>query len=396
MASRSSDFPPSAPEDLTEAAGEPGSGTPPAFDPSLYPATYRSSAGAGLAFFLVFVGYALLTLVGRGHLLRVHSSAVWIFALAVLGLVTLLALDFIFGHITLHADRIERSGLIGRKVMRRTDIAGSRLEGLFRIRCLIHKDSPASSLALPFGAQKDAAWNAWMDAIPDLDAIDEEKVLSDIKKYPKLGASSQEREIGWSNANKVARICVWMTFAAMLLVFVPALSAFAVTVPIVTPWIALRNIKRYGLTFSSIQRNPAIGNILTIFSASAALGVFGAIYPPSRGVLTMPQEAMHIHFLIAGPAFGLVLLVPMLRVILSKSQWRDLPARVAAEVFLVPWMVLFAWCYGIGTALEINTLFDFSKPVLHTSATLIGGSWGCLQVHAGLLYAWSVLVPCQN
>ena len=156
-------------------------------------------------------------------------------------------------------------------------------------------------------------------------------------------------------------------------------------------------VTEYKAVRADIQLDPAkpcYRKYFNYFLASAALGVFGAIYPPSRGVLTMPQEAMHIHFLIQA-AFGLVLLVPMLRVILSKSQWRDLPARVAAGAF-VRWMVLFAWCYGIRTALEINTLFDFSKPVLHTSATLIGGSWGCLQVHAGLLYAWSVLVPCQN
>lgn len=356
---------------------------------------YRSSAGAGLAFFLIYIGFALFTLVGRGHLLRVHSLGVWIFALAVLGLVTLIALDFMFGHVTLRADRIERRGLIGRKVMQRTDIAGTRLEGLFRIKCLVHKDNPASSLALPFGVKGDAAWDAWMAFVPDLDALDEVKVLTDTRRYPKLGATPEERELRWRHANRLARICVWATAAAIPLVFVPSLSPFAATVLIVTPWIALLNIWRYGLIFSSARRNPAIGNALTLFFASAALGVFGGIYLPSLGVLFFPQGAQ-IHFLIAGPSSGLILFVPMLRVILSKAQWKDLPTRVTAGVFLVPSMILTAWGYGVGAALEINTLFDFHKPALQTSTTVIMGSWGCVQSHAGLLYPWSILMPCLN
>ncbi len=340
---------------------------PPAFDPSLYPVTYRSSASAGLAFFLAVIGYFLFTVIGRGHLLLSHSSGVWTFVL-MLGVVILTTLSFICARITLYADRIERKTWFGTQVMQRSDIAGMRLETLFSIPSLIHKEHYVYPFRLPKGIKNDAAWNAWFAFVPDLDALDEKKILADEKGYPKLGTTLQQRERRWETANKLAMICGSATVAAMLLVFVRFVSPFAAAILIVTPWITLANMNLYGVRFDSAKRNPLFGNSLTLMFSGIGLAIFGLLYPTMPGGFFIPQETKYFLYFVAGPACGLFVFVATLRVVFSKSQWKDSPWRITAGVFLIPLMMLFDWGYGIGTAMEIN-LISSRPPSFHSNNT---------------------------
>jgi hypothetical protein len=288
-----------------------------------------------------------------------------------LGLVILLALDSICARITLYADRIERTTWFGKKTLQREDIEGLRLMGRYNIPSLIYKDNADYPFPLPTGIKKDAAWNAWMASVPDLDALDEKKILNDAADYPSLGATADEREHRWSITNKLASICQGTAFIAMLLVFGPHLAPFAAGVLIVTPWIALANMKFYGVAFNSAQKNPAVGNSITLITAGMGLGIFGAIYPLSSALSVttpffFPQGAAHILYLMAGPACGLILFVPTVLIVFSASQWKDNGARIEWGLLIVPFLALFDWGYGVGTALEINTVIDQSKPALYT------------------------------
>jgi len=305
------------------------------------------------------IGYFSFAALGRGHFIRGASLHNWAFFFICLGIVIVITLTLIKTRITLYTDCIERKTWFGKEVMRRSDIKGLRVEGLFKISSLKHKEIAAFSFALPKGIEKDTAWDAWMASVPDLDALDEIKILADEIGYPRLGTTPQQRVNRWELANNLARICVWVAFAAMILVFVPYLSPFAAAALIVVPWIVLYNMTQYGVTFNSGGRNPLSGNALSLFISGVALGVFGALYPEMPGVPFIPPETKRTLYFVAGPACGLVLLLPTIRVVFSKSQWKDLPSRVTAAVFLVPWMVFLAWGYGIGTALEIKTISGY-------------------------------------
>ena len=336
---------------------------PPAFDPSIYPVTYRSSASAGLAFFLAVIGYFLFTVEGRGHLLSNHTSGEWTFVFLMLGFAILMTLSFIRARITLYADRIESKTWFGKQAMQRSDIAGMRSETLFSIPSIIHKEQYVYPFRLPKGIKKDAAWNAWFASVPDLDALDEEKILADEKGYPRLGTAPQQREHSWEIANKLAMICGSATVAAMLLVFVPYVSPFAAAMLIITPWIALANMNIYECDSLLHKRNPLLGNSFTLMFSGIGLAMFGALYPTMLGGFFISQKTKHFLYFEAGPACGLVLFVATLHVVFSKSQWKDSPWRITAGVFLVPLMMLFDWGYGIGTAIRNQHDFKYTAIV---------------------------------
>lgn len=77
-----------------------------------------------------------------------------------MGIVTVITLNLIKTRITLYADCIERKTWFGKEVMRLSDIKGLRVEGLFKVSSLKHKEIAAFSFALPKGIEKDAAWDA--------------------------------------------------------------------------------------------------------------------------------------------------------------------------------------------------------------------------------------------
>jgi hypothetical protein len=333
---------------------------PPAFDPFLYPATYRPSVIARVVSLLAIPGIFSLHAIGRGHLIQNGSSWHWGMFFVLLGFAILAALNFISERIILYADRIESKACLGKRVMRRGDIEGLRSAGVLQTTYLYHTDNPTISFSIPYWIEKDAAWKAWIVSVPDLDALDEKKILADEKGYPRLGTTSQQRERNWDITNKSAMICCWTTIVMLPVVLVPYLSLFAAAVLIIIPWIVLANMHLYGVIFSTVRaRNPITGNSITLIFSGMGLGLFGLFLSGMPGAYYVPQEGRQILLYIAGPACGLILLVPTLRVFFSKSQWRDTPTRIPIGILLAPWMVLFDWGYGIGTAFAIKTMSGY-------------------------------------
>ncbi len=132
---------------------------PPAFDPSLYPATFRPSVTARVATFLAIPIIFSFHAIGRGHLIHNGSSWHWKMFFVMLGFAILAALNFISERIILYADRIESKAWLGRRVMRRGDVKGLRSVGLRKTTYLYHKDNPTLSFSIPYWIKKDAAWN---------------------------------------------------------------------------------------------------------------------------------------------------------------------------------------------------------------------------------------------
>ena len=152
--------------------------TPPAFDPTLYPATYHSSIGAGVGLVLAVTASFLLAAFARAHLSLNSSFGIKLFNLALLGIVVLIALDSACARITLYVNRIESKTWFGKRVMLRSDIEGVRLWGRFDIPSLIYKDNADYPFTLPKGIKEDIAWKAWMASVPDLDALDKSKSVN--------------------------------------------------------------------------------------------------------------------------------------------------------------------------------------------------------------------------
>jgi hypothetical protein len=140
-------------------------------DPSLYPASYRTSAWRGSLKILGFMALFLLSVLGRTHIID-RGVAPWVLVFIILMALFLLLtlINIIFAQITLYPDRIERVTWFGRKSMPRADVAKLQRRGLFKTPLLVSKRGAFEGILLPSGIKPDAAWETWMTVAQDGDA----------------------------------------------------------------------------------------------------------------------------------------------------------------------------------------------------------------------------------
>lgn len=151
-------------------------------NPSLYPASYRTSVWRGgikilgIMALLVAIILARSQIIGRGVAPWV---LVFIILLSLIFLVTIA--NITFARITLYPDRIDRVTWFGRKSMFRADVV--KLERrraliIFTVPLLISKRGLFEGVQLPTGIETDAAWEAWMTVAQDGDAMQTRNTLN--------------------------------------------------------------------------------------------------------------------------------------------------------------------------------------------------------------------------
>jgi hypothetical protein len=136
-------------------------------DPSLYPASYRTSVWKGglkmLGGMTLFWFYVL----GRTDMLWNGRVAPFTLLCAFFLLVVLI--NVTFAKVILYPDRIERITLFGTKTMLRDDVVKleRRRRSFFKSLYLVSKKGLFEGVLLPNGVEADAAWNAWMPIAQD-------------------------------------------------------------------------------------------------------------------------------------------------------------------------------------------------------------------------------------
>jgi hypothetical protein len=144
-------------------------------DPSLYPAIYRASIWKGAGRVVIPLFLLILSILGRGQILRVHSFGVIIFDLVLAIGIIIIFINISFARVILYPDRIERLTWFSKKTMRRSDVKGVRRYGLQRIPALVPKSEWDRPFQLPSSLKRDAAWDAWMTVAVDLDKQSKEE-----------------------------------------------------------------------------------------------------------------------------------------------------------------------------------------------------------------------------
>jgi hypothetical protein len=144
-------------------------------DPSLYPASYRTSVWRGVLRILVIMTLTLIVVLLQSHIIE-RGGPRWLLIAIVLGLLFFLVIlaNVTFGSVTLYPDHIERVTWFGKKSMLRADVvklARRRLFIVFPVPILVSRRGPLEGVQLPTGIEEDAAWEAWMTVARDTDAV---------------------------------------------------------------------------------------------------------------------------------------------------------------------------------------------------------------------------------
>jgi hypothetical protein len=148
-------------------------------DPSLYPASYRTSVWRGGLKILGIMTLVLVTILARTQIIdRGVAPSTLVFIILMLLFFLLTLVNGIFAQVTLYPDRIERVTWFGRKSMPRADVAKLERRGLFRIPILVSKKGLFEGIQLPSGIEADAAWEAWMTIAQDGDAVQARDALN--------------------------------------------------------------------------------------------------------------------------------------------------------------------------------------------------------------------------
>lgn len=178
--------------------------------PLLEPAAYPRRYGARL--YWKVVGAGLLV---AGLVLACFHVAGWF--TAALGLLCLI--DALRRELVLRVDAIEVQGLLRHRVVPRDHIEGWRtrpqVNGLRPSTCLVIDRAHGGDLRLDGAWQRDAAFDAWLTQLPDLDAADRDAAREAVLSDPNWGDA---RDVRWQHLERWQFFTRVAVYALMTLV----------------------------------------------------------------------------------------------------------------------------------------------------------------------------------
>ncbi|MGO9804290.1 MAG: hypothetical protein ACLPTM_04820 [Steroidobacteraceae bacterium] len=247
--------------------------------------------------------------------------------------------------VLLTQDGISVRWAIRTRQMNTADIAGRRLLRIQygqKITALYAKDAQRRELKIPTGVRADAAWDAWLQALPDLDAQQVRELEAEVAANPELGQTPEERLRRLAAARKLARTLNGVSYGAMLWVFLyPRPYELALLAAAALPWLAIvLAAKSHGLYRLDTQRNDA----------RPTLG--SAVLLPGLALLT--RALTDVGVLDIGRALTLAAAVAVLlswAALVSSGGWGG--RRVMALLLLG-----FSCAYGYGSVVLANREFD--------------------------------------
>jgi hypothetical protein len=162
--------------------------------------------------------------------------------------------------LVLTADAVEVHGAFRVRRMARADIAGRRTQALQygqQLTVLRSRDPRAPELKISQSMRTDATWNAWLAALPDLDAQAARDLEAEVAANPELGQTPEERLARLAAARKLARSATFVTYAvAAWAYFYPRPYGAALLAVAALPWLAIVLVARSrGLLRIDSQRN---------------------------------------------------------------------------------------------------------------------------------------------
>jgi hypothetical protein len=321
----------------------------------VYPRTYRPplSQRVMLAIFgalCLSFGAAALWLWAQRHDLALLLLSAFLSATGI-GL----ALAKLGSAILLTSDAIERRGLLGRRALRRVDIAGCRLgrggRGYMRV-VLTPKSAALRPLAVEVYAP-DAAFARWFAGLPDLDLLEKAKGERDLMRDPGLGETIEQRRSAMTRLGRLARaasvaggaVLVWAMVLPLPRVAAVAVSALA---PACALALVIWSGGRLVLFPARNEPRPAIPGLMLAGLALPARALFD---------ITLDDWAQSIA---AALALGAVITLGL---------WlanRHYQARLGA----LAGFAVGACLYGWGLVCEVDRWVDDSQPRVFATQVL--------------------------
>lgn len=331
----------------------------PEFKPADYPRTYRAAGGS--AVFLTVIG--VIGVIGGAlgswyfgfHLepatvvQRLIGEVV--FGALCLGGIYLLLLVARF-KIVLEADSIEVQTALFRRVLLRSNISGWRLVQASNSPAtiwLVPRAGSGKTLQLALMFRRDAAFESWLDTLPNLDAQEADASEQEIARNEDAGLTPDQRFASLAQAKKLATALNIAGFLGLVWSF-----AYPYPLPLLTiilaalPWAAVLIVSRsHGLIHVDTRRNdprPQVAGALMIPGVALALGTI-------RGPHILHWKPMAW----LPVAIGIALLAAALAADRSPKQKGSVLALFAVSLF-----------YGYGGVVELNAVFDNSPAATYS------------------------------
>jgi hypothetical protein len=233
------------------------------------------------------------------------------------------------------------------RTLARSDIAGRRLISAQygqKIIVLCPRDPHARSVKISSYLRTDPVWDAWIAALPDLDAQAARDLEAEVASDPELGPTPEERLARLKAARKLANAANVVTYAVVLWGYLyPRPYQIVLLALAALPWAALFLVaKSRGLLRVDSQRSDPRPTLALAIILPGFVLMLRAIL--DVGVLDVPRALSY-----AACLAGLL-------------TWAALMSDVAVRARR--WLVLLLFgmgcCYGYGVAVLADTELDQS------------------------------------
>ena len=334
---------------------------PPRLDLSLYPATYRVSSG--YAIFLSLLSVISVTAGGLGawyfgtghetHSVREATTlAVLSFLFVLLG--AFLIISLLRTQLTLTSDSVVMQETVSSRTLLRSEIAGRRFipTQYFSTLVLVPRSRHKKRMKVALIFRTDAAFDAWVADLPDLDAQEVTQSEADLAVDPDLGFHSDSRKERVAGARKIARaLTIAACVPSFLGFFFPHPYALVVLALVVFPLVVIAVLVRSdGIYQMEGRRNDARPSLAAAF-------LFPCLALGLRGV-------QDLHLIRWTPIISLAILTSILLSVILYQSDRGMRQR--------PWsllpIVLFGSFYAYGAIGEADALLDHSASQTFTVA----------------------------
>jgi uncharacterized membrane protein YsdA (DUF1294 family) len=350
-------------------------------DPSAYPRTYRMRSGWRI--FLVLLGTAAIAgggagvwYFGTGHEVRGPRDQLVLVSvgIAFLALGLYLVLDTIASRVTLTVDAIEIHDLLPPRRIRRDEVAGRRVlrTQYTNVLVLEPRRRDRRRIKLPLILDLDVAFVAWLDAIPDLDALEEARSGAEVLAAREPGRTEEEQLARIARARRLARWgTVVATAAALWGWFLPRPYPLAMAILAVLPWGAvLAAARSRGVIALDERRNEARPNL--------AIPLF------LPGAVLLLRALLDVQLLEGGTALAATVIAST--VLTAAALAADAGLRRRPWMILVLFVLLGGW--GYGAPVEANVLLDRSQPEVFETTVLAkhvqrGKGWTTYELELG-------------
>jgi hypothetical protein len=327
-----------------------------------YPVVYRMTTGSQIAAWILGLffggcGVGLLALLSQRSFDPFGFAFLGGIALCLLAVPVYCVTYAMKGRLTLEAQAIEVRKAFTTRRLQRSEILGRRLtQGRSTSYPVIVPKTGAPLIIERSTFGLDDRFNAWFNALPDLDAQERAQTLAMVERDATLGGNAQERLATLEKAKQAAKVLNLLPMGLLFWSFVyPRPYAAIVACAALLPWVAV----------VLVWAKPGLFQLD---------GKKGDVRPNLAGLLIMPPLVLAMRALLDVTLidlrqlflWGFVLGLPLCVAILAAPK---AASKTSAKPWALPLLMLpFMMAYGCGLLALTDAMWDSAKPEVFQTA----------------------------